>query len=158
MTKVTAVEPIGHGTDHLLKGVAKTAWQWRMANRRRHHSDPHRTVDAVLATHLLPCYPQMRIEEMSEVNKAELIAELEVMAWNRLFNCHPWLADRETIWALHQKLIKMGLVEHISSDTWRSTPLGTELDVDLFEVFMGLLMNGRCHPSSKITASSMSGT
>ena len=75
---------------------------------------------------------------MSEMNKAEIVAELEAIAWNRLFNCRHWLPDRETIWALHQKLIKMGLVEHISSDTWRNTPIGTELDIDLFEVFMGL--------------------
>ena len=72
------------------------------------------------------------------MNKAEIVAELEAIAWNRLFNCHQWLPDRETIWALHQKLIRMGLVEHISSDTWRNTPLGTELDIDLFQVFMGL--------------------
>jgi hypothetical protein len=101
---------------------------------------------------------QMKIEEMSEMNKAEIVAELEAIAWNRLFNCHQWLPDRETIWALHQKLIKMGLVEHISSDTWRNTPLGTELDIDLFQVFMGLsLMRGRCRTSSKIITSSMSG-
>jgi hypothetical protein len=75
---------------------------------------------------------------MSEMTKAEIAAELEAIAWNRLFNCRQWLPDRETIWALHQKLIKMGLVEHISSNTWRNTPIGTELDVDLFQVFMGL--------------------
>jgi hypothetical protein len=33
----------------------------------------------------------------------------------------------------------MGLVEVVcvESQTWRSTPLGKELDVDLFQVFMG---------------------
>jgi hypothetical protein len=75
---------------------------------------------------------------MSEMNKAEIVAELEGMAWHRLFNCRQWLADRETISAVHQKLIKMGLLEHISSDTWRNTPLGKELNIDLFEAFMGL--------------------
>jgi hypothetical protein len=80
---------------------------------------------------------QKRIEEMLEMTKAEIVAELEAMAWYRLFNCHPWLADRETNYALDQKLIKMGLVEHISSDTWQNTPLGTELDLNLFQVFMG---------------------
>jgi hypothetical protein len=80
----------------------------------------------------------MRIEEMSEMTKAEIVAELEAMAWNRLYNCPQWLPDRETIWAVDQKLIKMGLVERISSDTWRNTPLGTELDINLFQVFMGL--------------------
>jgi hypothetical protein len=71
------------------------------------------------------------------MTKAEIVAELEAMAWHRLFDSHQWLADRETIRAVHQKLIKMGLVERVSSDTWRNTPLGKELDVDLFEVFMG---------------------
>jgi hypothetical protein len=75
---------------------------------------------------------------MSELTKAEIVAELEAMAWHRLFNCRQWLADRETCWAVHQRLIKMGLVEHISSNTWRHTTLGKELDTDLFEVFMGL--------------------
>ena len=75
---------------------------------------------------------------MSEMSKAEIVAELEAMAWYRLFNCRQWLADRETIYAVNQKLIKMGLVERISSDTWRHTTLGKELDTDLFEVFMGL--------------------
>jgi hypothetical protein len=76
---------------------------------------------------------------MLEMTKAKVAAELEAMAWHRLFNCGHWLADRETLWAAHQKLIEMGLVEHISSDCWRHTPLGKELDVDLFEVFMGLI-------------------
>ena len=48
---------------------------------------------------------------MSELTKAEIVAELEAMAWYRLFNCRQWLADRETVCAVNQKLIKMGLVE-----------------------------------------------
>jgi hypothetical protein len=79
-----------------------------------------------------------RIEETSEMNKAEIVTELEAMAWHRLFSCPQWLADRETFYAIHQKLIKMGLAECISSDTWQVTPLGRELNLDLFEVFMGL--------------------
>jgi hypothetical protein len=75
---------------------------------------------------------------MSEMNKAEIVAELEVMAWHRLFNSRQWLADRETICAVNRKLMKTGLLERISSDTWRNTPLGRELNVDLFEAFMGL--------------------
>jgi hypothetical protein len=77
-------------------------------------------------------------KEMSEMIKAEIVAELEAMAGHRLFNCRHWLADRETFWAAHQKLVEIGLVEHISSDAWRNTPIGAELDVDLFQVFMGL--------------------
>ena len=35
----------------------------------------------------------------------------------------------------------MGLVEVVSVEpqTWRATPLGKELDVDLFQVFMGII-------------------
>jgi hypothetical protein len=76
---------------------------------------------------------------MSEMNKAEIVVELEAMVSTRLFTCRQWLADRETLSVVHRRLIKMGLVERISPDTYQNTPLGTELDVDLFEVFMGLI-------------------
>jgi hypothetical protein len=66
--------------------------------------------------------------------KAEIIAELENMVAARLFSRQPWLADRETISAVHRKLIEMGLVDV----DWGISPLGKELDVELFEVFMGL--------------------
>ena len=72
------------------------------------------------------------------MSKAEIVAELEAMVASRLFNGRPWLADRETLCVIHERLIKMGLVEHLSSDTWRHTPLGKELDTDLFAVFMGV--------------------
>jgi hypothetical protein len=41
---------------------------------------------------------------------------------------------------LNRKLIQMGLVEVVRDEplTWQITPLGKELDVDLFEVFMGI--------------------
>src|SRR5215831_18588919 len=74
--------------------------------------------------------------EVSAMNKAEIIAELENMVVARLFSGQPWLADRETIPAYHRKLIQMGLWEH---DCERTTPLGKELDVELFEVFMGII-------------------
>jgi hypothetical protein len=68
----------------------------------------------------------------------EIVAELEVMAWHRLFNSCHWLADQETLCAVNLKLTKMGLIERISSDTWRFTLSGKELNVDLFEAFMGI--------------------
>jgi hypothetical protein len=77
---------------------------------------------------------------VSAMNKAEIISELENMVVARLFSGQPWLADPETISAYHRKLIQMGLVEQVRAEpqTWRITPLGKELDVDLFQVFMGL--------------------
>jgi hypothetical protein len=80
------------------------------------------------------------IVTMSAMNKAEIIAELENMVAARLFGDQPWLADPETTSAYHRKLIQMGLWEQVRDEplTWRITPLGKELDVDLFRAFMGL--------------------
>ena len=77
---------------------------------------------------------------MSAMNKAEIIAELENMVVARLFSGQPWLADRETNSANHRKLVQMGLVEQVCVErqTWRDTPLGKEVDIELFEVFIGL--------------------
>jgi hypothetical protein len=74
------------------------------------------------------------------MNKAKIITELENLVVARLFGDQPWLADRETISAVDRKLVQMGLVELLSAETqtWRSSPLGKELDVDLFLVFMGI--------------------
>src|SRR5262249_12230962 len=75
----------------------------------------------------------------SAMNRAEIIAELEAMVSTRLFSCRPWLADRETFSAVTRKLVQMGLLEHVSVEplSWRITPLGKELDVELFWMFMG---------------------
>jgi hypothetical protein len=78
--------------------------------------------------------------EVSVMNKAEIIAELENMVAARLFSGQPWLADRETISAYHRKLIQMGLVEQVCVEppTSRYTPLGKEVDIELYQVFIGL--------------------
>ena len=79
--------------------------------------------------------------EMSAMNKAEIIAELENMVVARLFSGQPWLADPETCSAIWRKLIQMGLLEQVRDEPtrWRTTPLGKELDLDLFLVFMGAI-------------------
>jgi hypothetical protein len=78
--------------------------------------------------------------EVNAMNKTQIVAELENMVAARLFSGHQWLADPETCEAVHRKLIQMGLVEVVCDEprTWRKTPLGKELDVDLFHVFMGV--------------------
>jgi len=75
------------------------------------------------------------------MNKAEIIAELENMVVARLFSGQPWLADPETVSAYERKLIQLGLIEQVCIEppTWRNTPLGNELDVDLLQVFMGII-------------------
>jgi hypothetical protein len=75
------------------------------------------------------------------MNKAKIIEELLNMVAARLFSGQPWLADRETFSAYYPKLIEMGLLEQVRDEplSWRITPLGRELDVDLFQVFMGII-------------------
>jgi hypothetical protein len=75
------------------------------------------------------------------MNKAKIISELENMVVTRLFGRRPWLADRETCSAVHRKLVQMGLLECVGVEPYtyyRSSTLGKELGVDLFEVFMGI--------------------
>jgi hypothetical protein len=59
--------------------------------------------------------------EVSAMNKAKIIAELENMVVARLFSRQPWLADRETISAYHRRLIQMGLVKQVRTEppTWQ---------------------------------------
>jgi DNA-binding MarR family transcriptional regulator len=79
--------------------------------------------------------------EVTATMKAQIIAELENMVAARLFSRRPWLADRETVSAVYRKLIQMGLVEQVRNEriTWGITPLGKELAVELFKVFMGVI-------------------
>jgi hypothetical protein len=82
----------------------------------------------------------MTTEVMGATNKAKIIAELENMVAARLFSRQPWLADPETASAYHERIIKMGLVEQVRAEppTWQITALGKELNIELFEVFMGI--------------------
>ena len=57
----------------------------------------------------------------------------------RLFSGQRWPADRETCAAIIRKLIQLGLWEPIAPSGWRITPLGKELDVELFRVFLGMI-------------------
>src|SRR5215468_10637181 len=79
--------------------------------------------------------------EATAMNKAQIIAELENMVATRLFGPQPLSADRETCTAVIRKFIRMGLVEQVRDEplTWQITPLGKDLNVELFEVFMGII-------------------
>jgi hypothetical protein len=79
--------------------------------------------------------------ELNDMNKAQIIAQLENMVAARLFSGQPWPADWETFSAVNQKLIQMGLWEEVGVEprTWRTTPLGRELHLDLFQAFMGVI-------------------
>jgi hypothetical protein len=72
--------------------------------------------------------------------RSKILAEVEAILHARLFGNGPWLIDRETGLALRRRLEQMGLEERVlgTSDTWRNTPLGSELHLNLIKVFMGL--------------------
>jgi hypothetical protein len=74
------------------------------------------------------------------MNRHEIVRQLHLIVDARLFGTAAWPVDRESTNRLHTTLLRMGLVEEVpgQADTWRNTPLGNELHIDLLEVFMGL--------------------
>jgi hypothetical protein len=74
------------------------------------------------------------------MNRNEIVRQLHLIVDARLFGTAAWPVDRESTNRLHTTLLRMGLVEEVpgQADTWRNTPLGNELHIDLLEVFMGL--------------------
>jgi hypothetical protein len=98
----------------------------------------HHQVDANLANEVVDDRSNEKSEAASVMRKATIITELNGMAWHRLFDSPHWLADREQCSAARRRFLEMGLEEQISPNSWRSTPLGRALDVDLFMVFLGI--------------------
>jgi hypothetical protein len=78
------------------------------------------------------------------MRKSKILAEVETIVFARLFGGGPWLTDPETAVALQKRLEHMGLEERVlgTNNTWRNTPLGKELRLDLLMVFMGLWDEG----------------
>lgn len=77
------------------------------------------------------------------MTKAQIVQELEDMVMARLFSRRRWLADAETCIAVNRKLVQLGLLEIIGDEPtptrWQTTALGKELNVDLFQVFFGII-------------------
>jgi hypothetical protein len=82
--------------------------------------------------------------EQPTMTRTAIYVELEAIVDLRLFGTGRWLADRETCDALRRRIWQMGLREPVpgTSDTWRATPLGAALKLDLYEVFVGLSDEG----------------
>jgi hypothetical protein len=74
------------------------------------------------------------------ITKTEVARRLHQMVDERLFGNKPWPIEKESTEAAHTKLFEMGLLEYVPGmdQTCRNTPLGTELQVNLLEAFMGL--------------------
>ena len=73
-------------------------------------------------------------------SKAEIIKTIHALLHESLFGSRPWLAGYDTVCGLIEQLNRLGLQEPVPGklNTWRATPLGNELNIDLMEVFMGL--------------------
>jgi hypothetical protein len=73
------------------------------------------------------------------MNKNEIIRQLHLIIDARLFGPAAWPVDSESAERVNTTLLRMGLVEEVpgQADTWRNTPLGSELHLDLLQVFMG---------------------
>jgi len=79
--------------------------------------------------------------ESPDTNRAEILAEIEALACARLFDTGPWLTDREAAGLLHRRIWQMDLSEPVpgKANSWRSTALRKELDVDLLMVILGTI-------------------
>jgi hypothetical protein len=73
------------------------------------------------------------------MDRNEIVCVLDAVVVERLFGDRPWLADDETMAALNQMLLRLGLEEQVPGrpDHWQYTPLGRELRLELLCVFMG---------------------
>jgi hypothetical protein len=95
---------------------------------------------------------QLPAREPVQVEMPTIVAELESIVHFRLFGPVRWLAEGEIADALHKKILKMGLREKVfgTSDAWQATPLGAVVNVEVYEVFIGLfdeveIPNLLCH-------------
>jgi hypothetical protein len=70
-------------------------------------------------------------------NSSDIVRELEAIVHVRLFGPGPWLTDRETGATLENRILQMRL-----SDAERRRALAVDLNMDLYEVFVGMWDEG----------------
>ncbi len=72
--------------------------------------------------------------------KRAVIAEIQKMILTRLYGEGMWLADRDAVDVIDRRLRQLGLQETVPEDpsSTRATTLGSELNLDLIMVFLGL--------------------
>ena len=67
-------------------------------------------------------------------DKTEIAQQLQTMLEERLFGPKPWPIDNDH--AVHEQLLSWGLIE-MRGDDIHTTPLGLELSVDSWTLFVG---------------------
>ena len=72
--------------------------------------------------------------------KRAVISEIQKMILTRLFGEGMWLADRDAVDVIDRRLRQLGLQETVPEDpsSTQATTLGSELNLDLIWVFLGL--------------------
>jgi hypothetical protein len=74
------------------------------------------------------------------ISRTDIVATVDAIASRRLFSELKWLVEGPiTANALDRTLQTLGLVEPLPGGGCRHTNLGKELNIDLQEVFMGLI-------------------
>jgi hypothetical protein len=74
------------------------------------------------------------------ISKTEILTTVDAIASRRLFSEPKWLVEGPiTANALDRTLQTLGLAEPLPGGGSRHTNLGKELNIDLQEVFMGLI-------------------
>jgi hypothetical protein len=75
------------------------------------------------------------------MHKRDVMVYLEKLIVERLFGTGSWPPDPPTCRALSETFVRLGLEEHVPEqcETYRATPLGKELRVDLASAFIGLM-------------------
>ena len=85
------------------------------------------------------------------MSKTDVLQQLHKLIDERLFGTGPWPMDRESALKMWTMLSQMGLIELVpdTSDTWRNTPLGNELQLDILEALLELEGTGQERTSTE---------
>ena len=76
------------------------------------------------------------------MKKNEILIEVHAVIAARLLGAGPWLMDRKTAAMSMERALEMGLEQQVTRDTWKSTPLGDEIDFDLLSILWEGKMQG----------------
>ena len=80
----------------------------------------------------------LAMKEAGEKIHEKIILPIHGLIVTRLFSKSTWDLDRDDIDAVQRRLSDLGLIT-ISGASSRTTELATEMDVDLLEVFLGIM-------------------
>jgi hypothetical protein len=111
----------------------------RWGNQQMRHDREKQKMNGTQLDLFGPKHDQAMSKGQREWNKCDILKKLHAIAVAHLFGDCPWLSDRETCGFLSRLSFEMKLWESCrGSDSMNDTALGRELNLRLFEVFMGV--------------------